>query len=243
MLTEEEENIVWEKGLLVEETPQSLLDTIVFYCGLYFALLSGKEHRQLRRHPCQIQLVDERAHLKYTEDVSKNHPGGLKGRNISPKIVLYDSNPHNPECCFVHLLKLYCKLCPHDAPATALNLRPASKPTQTCWYSLGHTTLANTVLCLCKLGGITGYHSLQTTATSRLYQSGIDEQLVMEQTSHCSLEGVHSYKRTSNVQREALSDILNNSKAAKTNHSFLHLGRLSREWNGSGSSTSLQQRY
>ena len=75
MLTEEEENILWEKGLLGEKKPQSLLDTMVFYCGLYFVLRSGKEHRQLRRHPCQIQLVErigERAHLKYTEDVSKN---------------------------------------------------------------------------------------------------------------------------------------------------------------------------
>ena len=230
MLTEEEENILWEKGLLGEKTPQSLLDTTVFYCGLYFALQSGKEHRQLRRHPSQIQLVErigERAHLKYTEDVSKNHPGGLKGRNITPKVVTHHSNPHNPERCFVRLFKLYCKLCPHDAPADAFYLRPALKPTQTCWYSkfpLGHTTLANTVSRLCKLGGITGYktnHSLRATAISRLYQSGIDEQLVMERTGHRSLEGVRSYKRTSNVQREALSDILNNpSKRPKPTTPF-----------------------
>lgn len=33
--------------------------------------------------------------------------------------------------------------------------------------------------------------------------------IVMEQTGHRSLEGVRSYKRTSDQQREALSDILN----------------------------------
>ena len=32
----------------------------------------------------------------------------------------------------------------------------------------------------------------------------------MERTGHRSLEGVRSYKRTSNEQRETLSDILNN---------------------------------
>ena len=63
------------------------------------------------------------------------------------------------------------------------------------------------------LTGIEGYytnHSLHATVTSRLYQSGVDdEQLVMEHTGHQSTEGVHSYRRTSDQQREALSDLLN----------------------------------
>ena len=65
---------------------------------------------------------------------------------------------------------------------------------------------------LCKSAGIPGYktnHSLRATLTTRLYQSGVDEQLIMERTGHRSLEGVRSYKRTSDTQREALSDILN----------------------------------
>ena len=60
-------------------------------------------------------------------------------------------------------------------------------------------------------------HSLRATSTSRLYQSGVDEQLVMERTGHRSLTGVRSYKRTSDEQREALSDILNGRrKVART---------------------------
>ena len=74
-----------------------------------------------------------------------------------------------------------------------------------------HKTLS-TVSRLCKLAGIVGYytnHSLCTTVTSRLYQSGVDEQLMMERTGHQSIEGVRSYKRTSDQQREALSNLLN----------------------------------
>ncbi len=37
-------------------------------------------------------------------------------------------------------------------------------------------------------------------------------QLVMERTGHRSIEGVRSYKRTSMEQREAVSDILSNTK-------------------------------
>ena len=68
---------------------------------------------------------------------------------------------------------------------------------------------------MCKECGIEGYktnHSLRATAATRLYASGIDEQLVMERTGHRSLEGIRSYKRTSDEQREAVSDILSNKK-------------------------------
>ena len=110
MITEEEEDQLWKRGLLGDHTPQSLLDTMVFCNGLYFALRRGKEHRQLRQNPCQIELVEhpgERSFLNYTEDVSKNHPGGLKGRNIKPKVVYHQSNGQNPEQCFVRLFKKY----------------------------------------------------------------------------------------------------------------------------------------
>ena len=147
--------------------------------------------------------------------MSKNHPGGLSGRRVMPKIVTHHANVDCPERCFVRLFKKYHQLCPPDAPPHAFYLQPCHQPTSTCWFSkrpLGHTTLGKTVGRICKSAGITGYktnHSLHATTTTRLYQSGVDEQLVMERTGHRSLDGVRSYKRTSDCQRLALSDILN----------------------------------
>ena len=225
ILTEEEEEILWKQDLLGDKTPRTLLDTIIFYNGLYFALRSGKEHRQLRNSPCQIEIVEQcgkRSFLKYTEDISKNHPGGLKGRKITPKVVLHHQNLDNPQRCFVRLFKMYRQMCPADAPPDAFYLQPSKKPSSSCWYTkspLGHSSLSTTVARLCKSAGIDGFktnHSLRATATSRLYQSGVDEQLVMERTGHRSIEGVRSYKRTSDSQREALSDILNGPKRPKS---------------------------
>ena len=74
VLTQEEDEVLWQKGLLGKATPQTLLDTMVFMNGLYFALHSGREHHQLQFKPCQIELVERtgrRAYLQYVEDIKK----------------------------------------------------------------------------------------------------------------------------------------------------------------------------
>ena len=71
---------------------------------------------------------------------------------------------------------------------------------------------------MCSAAGIKGHktnHSLRATAATRLFHAGIDEQLIMERTGHHSVDGVRSYKRTSQQQVKVLSDVLNLS-AAKT---------------------------
>ena len=84
---------------------------------------------------------------------------------------------------------------------------------------------------LCKSAGILGFktnHSLRATTATRLHQSGIDEQLIMERTGHQSTEGVRSYKRTSQQQSEDISDILHCSRrACTTSHSVVHVGEHS----------------
>ena len=46
-LTYKDVELLWEKNLLRNSIPQSLLDIIVLFNGLCFALRSGKENGQL----------------------------------------------------------------------------------------------------------------------------------------------------------------------------------------------------
>ena len=176
------------------------------------------------KDPPQIELIEnpgERAYLKYSEDISKNHPGGLKGRKCNPKVVLHHETPNNPLHCFVRLFKLYQSKCPPDRPPGAFYLKPLKNPRGAYWYAaqpIGRDKLNGTVARICKAAGIQGFktnHSLRATAVTCLYHADIDEQIIMETTGHRSLEGVRSYKRTSDQQKESISDILSLTKRFK----------------------------
>ena len=178
--------------------------------GLYFALRSGGEHRNL--HFSSVELVEKEGtipYLVYTETVSKNHPGGLKHRKVEPKQVKHFANTQCPERCFVEMYKKYRLHRPKGEANDAFYLTPMPKPRSVVWYKnqpIEVHSLANTVKCLCEKGGICGYktnHSLRVTTATRLYQSGADEQLIMERTGHRSTDGVRVYKRSSAEQQEA----------------------------------------
>ena len=135
-LTEEEEEVLWRKGLLGDHSPQALLNTMVYMNGIYFALRSGKEHRELRFNSSQITLVErdgERPFLQYTEDESKNRQGGLKGCRIGRKIVKHHANISNPSRCFVRLFSVYRSHCPTTPKRNCFYLQCLKKP-DTLWF-------------------------------------------------------------------------------------------------------------
>ena len=77
-LTVEDEEFLWEKGILGDHSPQALLNAVFFQNSVNFALRSGSEHRALCYDNCQITVVEvpgQRAYLQYIKDIAKNNPG------------------------------------------------------------------------------------------------------------------------------------------------------------------------
>lgn len=151
----------------------------------------------------------------FTEFVSKTNQGGLIHRKKQPKTVTHHANMKYPERCLVRLFKLYNSKCPEDRPDEAFYLCPLNKPKPDVWYQkapVGHNTLAGTVPRLFTAAGIAGHysnHSLRVTTATRLFDAGLDEQLIMSRTGHSSNAGVRSYKRITTQLQEKTSEILN----------------------------------
>ena len=221
-ITAEEENIMWKCGVLGTHSPQALADTMFFLIGMCFGLRGGQEHRQLHWHNSQLSLVEipadskiplQRSYLKYIEDVSKNNQGGIKMRKIEPKTVVQHENVENPHRCIVRVFKEYDKRCSTSRPGNSFYLQPLKDPKDDVWFSnvpIGHNSLDKTIGRMCKTAGIQGFktnHSLRVSLATRLFQNGIDEQLIMTKTGHRSTDGVRKYKRVGNDQLQMLSQV------------------------------------
>ncbi len=77
---------------------------------------------------------------------------------------------------------------------------------------MGHNKLQTVVSSLMEKAGYSGHytnHSLRVSAATRLFDLGIDEQLIMSRTGHSSTGGVRTYKCTSEKLKELTSDTLN----------------------------------
>ncbi len=135
----EEEEILWQKGLLGSATPQSLLDTMIYMCGVYFACILLREVGR-NTEICNLLNYNKwsRQRPRLYRECIENNPGGLKHRKVESKVVLHYVNPTgNKDCCFVSLYKLYVSLSPplESRKTNAFYLTPLRKLKGQYWYS------------------------------------------------------------------------------------------------------------
>ena len=85
-------------------------------------------------------------------------------------------------------------------------MRPREKPTGDAWYTavaIGHNSLGNTVKRLCDSAGVQGYftnHSLRASTATRLFEAGVDEQLIMLRTGHNTISGLKVCTEVDNTE-------------------------------------------
>ena len=104
-----------------------------------------------------IEHAGGRAYLQYRQDISKNNPGGIKGRKLKPKVVVHHENTEDPSRFFVRLFKLYQSKCSSTQPKDAFYLKQLKKPTENCLVPLDIAaliTLFHVFVSLLKLKGI-----------------------------------------------------------------------------------------
>ena len=162
-----------------------------------------------------------REFLQYTDDISKTNNGGLSHLRIKRKVVRAYKNLTNVERCPVELYKKYLSHMPNEVSGNAFYLRALPKPNGEIWYykkAAGRETLGNVVKKIMKKAQFDGHYtnnSLRRSCATRLYDSGVPEQLIQETTGHWSSDGVRTYKCTSSALKREASEILQGSLSKK----------------------------
>ena len=231
VITPDHEEKLWIDGVLGEQTPTQLRETVLFLLGINLGLRAVDEHYNLRRDSKDrgSQLSFERDSegvrcLVYREDtVTKTNDGGLKNLKKERKVVwVYPSS--NPVHCPVRFVDKYVSLLPPVNPKTGkcnFYCRGLDRVTPAQWYGdqvIGKNTLRKVVSSLLKSANLDGYftnHSLHRTSATRLFQAGIDRKLVKEFTGHVC-DAVDKYQVTSDTQHNDMSKILKNETSVNS---------------------------
>ena len=120
----DDEQKLWDEGVLGEFQPDQLRSTVMYLLGLTFALRGCQEQRALRCPPHDPQITvhvdtEGNEYLLYKEDVhSKINQGGLKNRKNMPKQV--KAYGHSDFYC--NIVRLYKKYC-----SVSISVKPAYK--------------------------------------------------------------------------------------------------------------------
>ncbi len=112
-------------------------------------------------------------------------------------------------CAMWYVSEKYVNLLPVNGKHQSLYKYPLKRPQPNVWYSnaqLGVNSLQKIMKSLCNKAGLSGKkfcnHSLHASCATRMYQAGVDEQVIQQFTRHVS-EVVRKYKKTEALLKSA----------------------------------------
>ncbi|CAC5373452.1 unnamed protein product [Mytilus coruscus] len=134
-------------------------------------------------------------------------------KTLKRKSVVAYQNTENQARCVVNLFELYAFTVHRFKESRCVVLETFENSNGNIWYAdqpIGRHSLANIVASICQEAGIGGYrtnHSLRASAATRMYDAGVDEQLICEVTGHRS-NAVKNYKRTNEKQKRKINSVI-----------------------------------
>ena len=196
VITEKEENLLWEKGVIGIDTTSCLLNA---------------KFQEVQDPVDSSEMVMS---VQYSEYGSKNHQGLVHQVHLDNKVIRHYANSALGERCFVRLLELYVLKLPELAKKRDIfYCKPKTNfRKDDIWFCnapIGHNTLVSKLKDMFVEAGLNAEgvqnHSLRATGISRLYAKGFPEKAIMERSGHQSLGGIRSYERTSGLQKKEVS--------------------------------------
>jgi len=219
VLSRNDEDVLWDTGVMSFDNPAGLLNAVFFYNGKNFCLRGGVEHRGLKISQLQREVENINGKMVacyvYTECGSKNNQGGFASLEQTNKVVR--QHEVEQERCHVKILDKYLQvLSPESKESDGFYFKALSEvpsdPSMP-WFTnvpVGKNTLGAMMKKMCANAGLQKYtnHSLRAYGTSTLFQANIPEKLIQQRTGHRSVEALRQYERTSSAQLLDVSNIM-----------------------------------
>ena len=221
------EDVFWQEGLLGYSSPKVLQRTVFFYVGLNFVLRGVQEQydlvpHQFTRIPRDRRVYNSSVYYEYVEFVSKNNQHRFKDINMKNKNVRAYALPGN-ERCIVRLLDTYLSILPPDC--TYFYMHPLDKfpsDTKKCAVTkqrVGVNILKGILPELSEKSGVGVHytnHSLRATAITRMFNCGVPEKVIAENSGHRSTRALRCYEKTSEELQQAVTKVINNPTNSAT---------------------------
>ncbi len=109
----EEEQRLWESGVMNVQDPLGLFRAIFYFVGKVCCLRGGEEQRSLKIIPFSRSYEPDA--YTHTETGSKNRSGSAAQLNLENKIVEIHSTSENHQRCVVFLMDVYLSKLPSFA--------------------------------------------------------------------------------------------------------------------------------
>ena len=130
-ISHNEEQLLWDTGVISLDTPTSLLNAMFYNNGKVLMLRGGREHRLLKLS--QFVFGEEMGpegellkFVRYIENGLKNRSGSYRDKSEN-KIVTQYTDLQLGERCYYHIIKFYVSKLPKSYEGDAFYLRARSQ--------------------------------------------------------------------------------------------------------------------
>ena len=211
IVTEEEEEIMWSKGVLGDTSPASLNYTVFYTSSQQFGTRGRQEHHQIRIEHLKFiknAVTGETEYIEWTEGLTKTRQGGLskKQRRVPQRMFAVGGDR-----CPVGILEKVISKRPRKLAQTGpLYLTPLQKfKGRDVWYSeapLGVNKIDGFMKTMAALAGLDTTnkkftnHCVRKTLVRKLQKHGISNDKIASITGHSNEQSLRDYADTDLVR-------------------------------------------
>jgi len=228
-LTEEEEELLWEKGVLGDANPVSLNHTVFYVLSQHFGTRGRQEHHQIRVEELKFvknAVTGEADYVEWVEGVTKTRQGGLVKKERRVPQQAYATGGIR---CPVRLLKKLVSKRPENMKMSGpLYLTPlrSFQADREVWYAttpVGVNTINNYMQHgLDGTGKRLTNHSVRKTTVRKLQKQGIPNSDIAAITGHRNVQSLQQYAEMEQENHAQISKALSSGSQSAVARPPLH---------------------